>query len=71
MKTLYEQLTDEQREQLDFYGTKYPQITARITETLKEEYHSTNIILSIALDIHNCFCKGSFDFCEFTEIFEN
>lgn len=72
MKTLYEQLTQEQLEVIKERDIKYPTITGDVVEALKSNYVVTKLTMGDALNVHNIFYpyKG-FDFCELYKLFEN
>ena len=72
MKTLYEQLTEEQKAVIKKHSIKFPAITEYAVEEMKKIYVVTKLTLENALNIYNIFypSKG-FDFCRFYELFEN
>lgn len=72
MKTLYEQLTDEQREHIDLYGSKYPMLTQNILDGLKNNHVIIYLTLDTAMNIYDCFLLGGeFNFNKLHNFFKN
>ena len=71
MKNLYQKLSDENQQKLKDFSKQYPTTGDIIIEVLKSNYSWSLIRLGDALSIWNAIDDNPFNFCGFTELFEN
>ena len=70
-KTLYQQLTDKQRQAIEKEAKEFPNTWESILDELNSNYGTTYLKLGNAMTLHGLLYRDPFDLNQYFDIFQN